>query len=366
VRTLESCAVFGFFLIFPILVFSQSEAESQKTQPKTGAATSAPAAEPSQQSGDIEKIPPVRSDAIFPAVVAKVNGTTIFGRDLEEMVRRELSSIGNPEWKNLRAEYRGELTLNIITALINSRLLYQKATSTGVKATDAEVKSEMQRIASTFKDDAEMNAALASQQLDRSSLATKLREMLTVSQYVEETINKKIMVTSEELSKYYENNPDEFRHPDVVRTSHILIPVKGDAPEQDAKAKSLADSLVSRIQKGEDFAKLAREYSEDASASQGGDMGFTSKGSVAPEYSALAFSLPVGEIGLVRSQLGYHILKVTDNRKEGLFTLEEIKPRLIEAMKRMKSEDALNQLVDQLRENADIEILISAGNLLRP
>ena len=311
-------------------------------------------------------IPPVAPNAIFPAVVARVNGKAILGRDLEELVRRELSAIGNPEWKNLREDYRGQLTLSILTSLINSKLLYQKAVASGVKATDAEVQAEFQKIAKTFKSDAEMNVALASQNTDRAALEKSLYETLTMSKYVDETINKKIAVAPEELTKYYTSHPDEFHHPDIVRTSHILIPIAGDTPEQDTKAKERAEALLARIKKGEDFARIARENSVDASASQGGDIGFTSKETLDPEYADAAFSLPVGGMKLVKTQYGYHIIKVTDKKKEGVSTLEEMKPQLGEFLKSEKSRVELEKLVNQLRDQAKIEILIPAGQPLRP
>jgi peptidyl-prolyl cis-trans isomerase C len=339
------------FLLLAALCFPQSEAKVQGSQSK---------------STEDEAIPRPVSNAIFPSVVARVNGENILGRDLEELVRQELSTIGNPEWKNLRGEYRGELTLNKITALINSRLLYQTAVASSIQATDAEIQAEIQKIAKTFKSDEEMDAALAKQNMDRTSLKKSVFENLTTSKYLEETISKKIMVSPEEAADYFSSNPEEFHHPEVVRLSHILIKASGNTPEEDAEARERAEGILARLNKGEDFARLAREYSMDASAAQGGDIGFTSKEGLAQEYSEAAFSLPVAGIKLLRTQYGYHILKVTDKKNEGLFTLEDVKPRLIEHLKNQKYQEELNKLVNQLRGKANIEILISSKELLNP
>ena len=311
-------------------------------------------------------IPPAAPNAIFPAVVARVNGKAILGRDLEELIRRELTSIGNPEWKNLREDYRGQLTLAEITVLINSKLLYQKAIASGTRATDAEVQAELDKLAKNYKSDAEFNAALAGQNTDRATLEKSLYETLAMSKYVEETINKKIVVAPEELTKYYSSNPAQFNHPEIVRTSHILIRPAGDTPEQDAIARERAEALLARVRKGEDFAKLARENSVDGSASQGGDVGFATKESMASEYAEAAFSLPVGSVKLIRTQFGYHIVKVTEKKKEGLATLEEVKQDLTEFLKNQKFQAELAKLVNQLRDSAKIEILIPAGQPLNP
>ena len=106
-------------------------------------------------------IPPAAPNAIFPAIVARVNGKRFWAGIWSSLVRSELSSIGNPDWKSLREDYRDQLTLDLLNVMISSRLLYLKAVESGYKVTDEEVQAEFQKIAKTFKDDAEMNAALA-------------------------------------------------------------------------------------------------------------------------------------------------------------------------------------------------------------
>lgn len=357
----------GFLLLSTGLCFPQTQ---PKATPKAAPAASAPApakdATPQPKPAEDEVIPPAEPNAIFPAVVARVNGKAILGRDLEDLIRRELTSIGNPEWNNLREDYRGQLTLNQITVLINSKLLYQKATASGTKVTEAEVQAELDKIAKDYKSDAEMNAALARQNTDRAALQKSLAETLAMAKFVDEAINKKIVVTPEELSKFYSGNPTQFNHPEIVRTSHILIQPAGDTAQQDAIAQERAEALLAHVKKGEDFAKLARENSVDASASQGGDMGFAAKESMAPEYAEAAFSLPVGSVKLIKTQFGYHVIKVTDKKKEGLATLEEVKQDLTDFLKNQKAQVELTKLVNQLRDNAKIEILIPAGQPLNP
>ncbi len=322
-------------------------------------------AKPPAASGAAETIPPAAANALFPAVVARVDGKAILGRDLENQVRQELTSIGSPEWKNLRGEYRGELFLRYITALINSRLLYQAAAAAGVKVSDAEVQAEMQNLAKSYRNDAEMNAALAAQNIDRTILQQNLLENLTMAKYVEENVNKKITVTQEELAKYYSGNPEQFHHPDIVRTSHILIRPTDDSPEQDVVARERAEALLARVKKGEDFAKLARENSVDASASRGGDMGFATREAMGDTYADAAFALPIGGVQLVKTQYGYHVLRVTEKKKEGLATLEEVKEELTDYLRRQKSQEALDTLVRQLREKAKVEILLSLDDVIK-
>jgi parvulin-like peptidyl-prolyl isomerase len=120
------------------------------------------------------------------------------------------------------------------------------------------------------------------------------------------------------------------------------------------------------VNKGEDFAKLAKEYSMDASASRGGDIGFNRKEDLSPEFGETAFSLPVGGTKIIKSEYGYHIIKVTDKKEAGLSTLEEIRDQLSAFLENQKVQVEQTKLINQLREKADIELLIPAGQPLKP
>ena len=307
----------------------------------------------------------VDPNAIFPAVVATIDGKPILGRDLEILVRQELAPIGNPEWKNLREEYRGQLTYDKITSLINSRLLYQKALNDKIQASDADVQAEFDRVAQTYKSDAEMNEALAQQMMDRDLLRANLMQSMTISKYVDTVLGKSVTVTPEELAKYYAEHPSNFAHPDIVRVSHILIR-SGATSEQDAMAKQRAESLLARVKKGEDFAKLAKENSADATASSGGDLGFVTKDVLDSNFSEAVFSMPIGESRLVETPAGYHIVKVVDKKKEGVAPLEEVKADLAQFLKNQKIQIELTKLINQLKEQSKIEVLIPYGQPLVP
>ncbi|MBN2339375.1 MAG: peptidylprolyl isomerase [Acidobacteria bacterium] len=296
--------------------------------------------------------------SIFPAVVATIDGQPVPGRELEVLIRRELARIGSPDWKDLREDYRNQLTVAAITSVLNSRLLYQKAVGEGIGATDAEVQAEMDRIAKGYASDAEMNNDLARQMLDRDLLRENLRQTLTIAKYMEAAISKSVSITPEELAKYYTDHPSEFAHPDIIRTSQILIR-GGATPEQDALARQRAEGLLARAKKGEDFARLAREHSADESAAKGGDLGYANKNVLDPKYADVAFALAIGECGLIETPSGYRVIKVTDKKPEGVATLEEATPQLTEMLRSQKEQAELTKLIQQLRENAKIEILLS-------
>ncbi len=307
-----------------------------------------------------DEIPPAAPDDLFPALVARVNSKPILGHELEQRVRSELNAIGNPAWKNLREDYRLELTSQSLGSLIATELLYQKAVAAGIVVSASDVQAEFTKVQKSFATDAEMNVALANRGSDRAGLMKNLERTLTVTRFIDENVSKKVSATAEEAAEYYKAHTDEFRHPDMIRTSHILIMVpEGATAEQDRLARQRAEALSARARKGDDFAKLARENSMDPSASQGGDIGMVPRGQLDAAYEAAAFELPVGEISEpVRSRFGYHIIKVTEKKKAGLATFEEAREDLIRFLKNQEIQLQVEQLVDQLRKAANLEIYI--------
>ena len=341
---------------------TQAMPQAQTSKPAASAETQPAANQASSQKGsDLDEAVPVAGpNGLFPAVVARVNDTPISGADMEHSVQSELSSIGNPAWENLREDYRQQLIQTSLFALISRELVYQEAVKAGISATQAEIDAEFAEVAKTYSTDAEMNAALASGGLDRTGLRRMLAINLVVSKYVAENITKTILVTAAELAQYYSSHTEEFQHPELVRTSHILISLSSSAtPEQQKAALARAQALLTRMKQGEDFGKLATENSMDSSASQGGDIGYAEKGELEPEYEAVAFSLPVGQVSdPVLTKYGYHLIKVTDKIKEGLSTLEEAKEDLTSYLKSQKVQTELQKLVAGLSDKAKIEILI--------
>jgi peptidyl-prolyl cis-trans isomerase D len=138
-------------------------------------------------------------------------------------------------------------------------------------------------------------------------------------------------VPEEQLRAEYEKNKESFKSGEAVRAQHILIRTEaGASPEEEAAAKARADALYEQIRGGADFGKLASENSGDpGSAARGGDLGFFERGQMVPEFENAAFSLSVGEVSQpVKSDFGYHIIKLSEKRPAGFQAFEEVRPAL--------------------------------------
>ena len=162
-----------------------------------------------------------------------------------------------------------------------------------------------------------------------------------------------VTVSDAEVEAYYKEHAAEFDEPKRLRVSHVLVrvpPVGGSDAENAAKAK--VEDVIKRAKGGEDFAKLAREISEDkASAVQGGDLGFVGAGELVAPFEQAAFALKKGEISAapVRTPFGYHAIRVLDIKEGGQAPLKDVAARIKEMLTAQKSEQAAQTRADEVR-----------------
>jgi peptidyl-prolyl cis-trans isomerase D len=159
-----------------------------------------------------------------------------------------------------------------------------------------------------------------------------------------------------ELQAYYEQSKESYRTGESVRASHILIPLAPDADPQTVEtARVRASTLVEEIRNGADFAERARQVSADpGSAAQGGDVGFFARGEMVPEFEEAAFGLSIGQVSEpVRTQYGFHILKVTEKRDAGYKPLDEVRSDVITKLTDRKVEEVARDSVAAARARVE-------------
>lgn len=138
---------------------------------------------------------------------------------------------------------------------------------------------------------------------------------------------KDVTVTEDELKAYYNDHYQDYHEKKMVRARHILFQVPMDASEEEIEnIKTKAENVLAQAKSGKDFAELARTYSEGPTAQNGGDLGFFSKDEMIPQFANVAFSLAPGQISdLVRTQYGFHIIKMEDVKPEHQKEFDEVK-----------------------------------------
>ena len=204
-----------------------------------------------------------------------------------------------------------------------------------------------------FKQDTDVTEDAIKQYYDEHQQRYMTPEMVSLS-YIELDASKLAtdkQPTEEELKQFYNERASLYVTPEERRTSHILISLGADATEEQiAAAKKKAEDLRKQIEEGADFAKLAKEYSDDpGSAKQGGDIGFFGKDNLDPAYEEAMFKLKVGEVSEpVLSAFGYHIIKLDEIREQKAKPFEEVKPTLIEEYQRGIAERKFFDLSEKL------------------
>jgi peptidyl-prolyl cis-trans isomerase D len=165
-------------------------------------------------------------------------------------------------------------------------------------------------------------------------------------------------VADEEARGFYDDNLERlYSRPAQVRASQILLEVPSPAtPEEEEAVRTRAEDLLLRARSGEDFAELARGFSEHSTQTLGGDMGFFGAGSMRPEFEEAAFALGAGEISeVVRSDLGFQIIRVTDRRDASVQPFSEVRDAILRQLEFSRSQDAVARAVNSFRDDVQAD-----------
>ncbi|HUV59000.1 MAG TPA: SurA N-terminal domain-containing protein [Desulfatiglandales bacterium] len=170
----------------------------------------------------------------------------------------------------------------------------------------------------------------------------------------------KVTIAEKEISDFYELNQESFKNPKKIKARHILLKLSPDASEsEETETKEKALSLLKRLRDGENFAALAKKYSQDPAASKGGDLGYFTRGQMVKPFEELAFSLKKGELGgPVKTQFGWHIIQVDDIKDATVKTFSEVRNQIVTTIKNDISKEIAHEraltLMDQMPYEIDL------------
>ncbi|MSO23900.1 MAG: hypothetical protein EXQ58_11805 [Acidobacteria bacterium] len=174
-----------------------------------------------------------------------------------------------------------------------------------------------------------------------------------------------IQIPESELKSYYQQNLASYQMPEKVRASHILLKTEGKSPKESEQVKAKATGLLLQVRKGADFAELAKKNSEDPiSAANGGDLGAFVRGAMVAEFDQAAFTLGVGAISdLVKTQFGYHIIKIVEKQPAHTQTFEEVKnligSTLLQRRAELQAQELANKAFTLAKNNKSFEQIAS-------
>jgi len=162
-------------------------------------------------------------------------------------------------------------------------------------------------------------------------------------------LRSEIKVSDDELRDYYEQHKNEYTLPERVRAQHILFKTQGKTPEEIEKIREKARGVLDRAKKGEDFAALAKQFSEDSTAGAGGDLGDFGRGQMVPEFENAAFNMGPGAISdLVQTQYGFHIIKVNSKQERTERPFEQLKEAIRPIVETRKAEQRASEIAQQI------------------
>jgi peptidyl-prolyl cis-trans isomerase D len=181
-----------------------------------------------------------------------------------------------------------------------------------------------------------------------------------------EKVREQLKVPEADIQAFYQQNLAQYQTPEEVRASHILLKTEG---KDEAEVRARAEDVLKRAKAGEDFAALAKEYSEDESNSaSGGDLNYFPRGAMVPEFEQVAFTLKPGDMSdLVKTSFGFHIIKVVDHRQATTRPLEDVRAEIEDQVKwqqaQTQAEQQAKALEAQLKTAADLDKIAAERSL---
>ncbi len=305
---------------------------------ETKASVNAADAKPEESSGAVEEN---END-----VIATVNDENIIRKDFDKRLN---------VFRRLDKDVTRSIKMQVIDQLTKKLLLKQFVEEQNIEVGEDEVEGELEKIKYFLKNnpnnaDKSLEVILETQGSSIAELEDEVKRTLGLSKYIEKT------VSDENKKSYFSANKNAFNGA-RVKASHVLIDTRGMKTEAELEeAKKMIEVVKLEIDKGADFVEMAKKYSNCPSANNGGDIGFFQrKGSIVEEFAKVAFSMDVGEISApVKTQFGYHIIKVTEKEEGQDVTYKEVSDMVDFVFMQMKTESILKELY----EKAKIEIFL--------
>jgi len=287
--------------------------------------------------------------------IARVNGVVITRREFQVEYRQAVDQHAQ-EGQPVNEAYIAAVRRSVIQRMVEEELLFQESRRLGIVIPTEEIDAEVAAARARFKDRAAFEQELTRLYMDETQYRRKLHRQRAVERVIERLVMPSITISEEEIRRFYDTNPQRFQTPEKIRLSHILIRIApGENPDDQTPARLKIEMIKDQLDRGEDFALLAEQYTEEPRREQGGDLGYVQRGQMLPQLEAVAFDLDVGAISPILATVhGFHLIRVTDRTPEKVTAFEDARPDIQRTLLHLKRERAVRAYIDVLRNNADI------------
>ena len=259
---------------------------------------------------------------------------------------------------------RENVRSNLLNHLIINKILIQKATADDKALATKQVDDYISQARSNAPSPEAFDQQIKATGMTLEQVRDRMQEDRLCTSIRMREVTNGIVVTDAEVKKFYDDNPDDFKMPERVRAAHILLSTLDTVtqqplpPDKKKEKLKLANELKARAEKGEDFAALAKQYSDDpGSKNKGGEYTFP-RGKMVPEFEAAAFSMKTNQVSdPVETQYGYHVIKLLEKFPPSTVEFAKAEPDIRNFLIEKEAEKKLPAYLDKLKADADVKIL---------
>jgi parvulin-like peptidyl-prolyl isomerase len=289
-------------------------------------------------------------------VMAIVNGVVITRREFQVVYRQAVDRHAR-EGRPVDEAHLAAVRRAVIERMVEEELLYQESRRQGIRILEAEVVKAFDSARKRHGGDQAFTEELSRRSMDTIQFRRLLGRQLAVEQLLAREVAPNVTVAEGDIRRYYETHPEHFQIPAAVRLRHILVR-RGEAGASggESAARARIETIKVQLEAGSDFAAMARRFSEEPAAEQGGDLGFVARGQLLPPLEAVVFDLAVGEISpVVASDVGFHLLKATDQRAPAMIPFDSARADIHQILWQRQYNRALQAFIKTLRDKAQIQ-----------
>ncbi|MBN2209463.1 MAG: peptidyl-prolyl cis-trans isomerase [Candidatus Coatesbacteria bacterium] len=329
------------------------ETPTQQAPAKAEAPALAKAPEEAPKSADAEK------------VIAKSGNLTVTKGEIDEVLAKNqqysaMMAGGKPF--ELTPEQKDQQEKNAIRNLLVSKLILAEAKSGGLTVTDEEINEKFEQVFKMYGGKEKFLKASGRENISDDELRKEMADSIMREKYIDREVYSKIPEPSEEeMREWYEKNKSKFGSPETVKARIITVKVADGASDEDVtKAKDRLLKLGERVKKGEAFDAVAKEASEDAWASKGGDMGLIREhqAGLGSEFDKAAFALGIGKLSdPIRTTGGFCLLEVTEKHPAEQKSYEDAKEQVKNWLPGLKKFEAMGKFQSQKKNEMQIEFV---------
>jgi peptidyl-prolyl cis-trans isomerase SurA len=298
--------------------------------------------------------------AVIEQLIAVVNGEPYTLSNLTAYAKSKMNrAFPSGDLNQINASDR-----EVLEQFITDKLLEAEVREAGIVVSDEDVTRYIEQVKKNNRlSDEDLKLALNREGMTLAAYRASVKSELEKSEIIDRQVRRKVNITDEDVERYYKINSKNYRSTERARIRHILLPLPEDAPpERVQSAMEKAKELYERIEAGEDFSALAREYSEGAGRTEGGEIGWVKKGSLILGIEEVAFQkLSVGQVSEpFRTSMGVHIVKLEGREGSNVLPLSSVAPRIKEELlKKILEERFAKWLKTDLRRKHRIDIKVA-------